>query len=525
MTNRDAVALGALLLRIEQFRQFGQLEQTAETRLRDWSVNADWYSAELLRRESITRIIEEADRLASQAGRETCPAEENQQGPNLGRLEFITRRLAVTDEGLRYRESSQSLKYYPISPLSVSDDVFRQREAPPSTNENAPLWEQFAAKCKLLPTGSFAVYFDSLLHLLHKFAWCIPNAPGGVVSLYDHARSAAALAISLYDTLQEDAGDDRPFLLIEGDVSGVQQFIYNPAFNGQELQDRIARRLRGRSFYLNLLLKTIADWLIEELGLYSVNILWASGGHFLIVAPNTEKTRGKLKDSVRKTQRWTWREFRGALGLVIADLHLTREELSRFGEARERLAQITARLKHQQIAAPLSFGSGSPSNEWSNSWVLNMGREICRDTGRDLSQEESEISDKAQREEETQPPRSPQSLFFDAIGRALVNARTIQLRRRDGWPEKEDIARLLRDKADAGKLKEAARGALIEFLDLNRTWLLSEEVEPLDSADLCLRLADHRDRALDFLSDIQHPSVAQGFVCERWVMVERKTGS
>ena len=498
MKRHDALALAALLTGLETFRHCAGAGALPEA-----------LRSPVLKPDDVA-IIEEAARLAAPA----MSRDEDTPSLNSERLEAVTERIAITENGLQRRNDSGARYYYPLAALSLSEQIFpaplEKAQDQPASQYRA-LWGDFVAEVERLPSGAQA-RFVSLTHLLHKYTWCIPAAQAPTISLYDLSRATAALAVCLAEAGQET---DTPFLLIEGGISGIQRFIYNPTFNGQELYDGMARRLRGRSFYLNLLVKTVADYLSETLDLYCVNMLWATGGHFLIVAPNTAETWEKLQAARHTIQRWLWREYRGALGVVIADLPARRDELKDFGQLCARLEQISAQQKLQQAELPLSFGDNAPDEAWADAWVLKMQDDICRDTGRDLSENDVEISAAGQfvdeEEGETSAPRSSQSLLFDAIGRALINARAIQLRREDDWLPGPQVARLPRDAKEAERLTESLHNVSIEFRGLSRTWLLTKETSAATGAEFCLRLGNHDNINLDFLPGKTNHAIAYGF--------------
>ena len=70
------------------------------------------------------------------------------------------------------------------------------------------------------------------------------------------------------------------FSLIHGDISGVQDFIFNIATKGAN------KSLKGRSFYLDFLTELCAKYVINDLNLPITNILFYGGGHFYILSYN-----------------------------------------------------------------------------------------------------------------------------------------------------------------------------------------------------------------------------------------------
>lgn len=109
-----------------------------------------------------------------------------------------------------------------------------------------------------LPWDDFDCVFSHLLALLNGFASCIASDTQSQtpdVSLYDHLRLTAAIAACLYlyheetGTLTDSAlkAKDQPerFVLLVGDVSGIQDYLFDIASTGA---GGVARRLRARSF-------------------------------------------------------------------------------------------------------------------------------------------------------------------------------------------------------------------------------------------------------------------------------------
>jgi CRISPR-associated protein Csm1 len=141
-------------------------------------------------------------------------------------------------------------------------------------------------------TQSLESYFTTLLALLQKHLTFVPSATPWQadeddrvipdVSLFDHLRITAALAACLRAGFSDEEiltfgeQENRPVaLLVRGDFSGIQSFIYRITRPDNERTFReAARRLRGRSFYLTLLGEIIAHQLLEWLGLPPSNFLF-----------------------------------------------------------------------------------------------------------------------------------------------------------------------------------------------------------------------------------------------------------
>jgi CRISPR-associated protein Csm1 len=153
-------------------------------------------------------------------------------------------------------------------------------------------------------------YLENLLAAMQRLTWCVPSAYYNSipdVSLYDHARMTAALAACLADwdetpvrellgAVERDfhgkpqPGDEALMnqdvaLLIGGDISGVQDFIYTLT------SKNAAKTLRGRSFYLQLLGEAVLRSVLRELGLPYTNVIYSGGGNFFLLAPMSAKER------------------------------------------------------------------------------------------------------------------------------------------------------------------------------------------------------------------------------------------
>lgn len=126
------------------------------------------------------------------------------------------------------------------------------------------------------------------------------------VSLYDFAKIKAAFAVCLHENPSEQ------LLLIGGSISGVQTFLYDI------VSKNAAKNLKGRSFYLHLLADSAVFSLLQKLELPRANVVYASGGSFFILAPNTEKTKTGFENWKKETLDWFFQEHEMRLFLETA---------------------------------------------------------------------------------------------------------------------------------------------------------------------------------------------------------------
>src|SRR5690606_19610946 len=131
---------------------------------------------------------------------------------------------------------------------------------------------------KLLDLNENRMNEDLLLMFLEQNAAFIPAGSGvnSDISFFDHLKTTCAIASCMYrfhekeleTDLEKEISDkkDEKYLLIGGDISGIQDFIYRISSKGA------LRLLRGRSFYLEMFCEDIVHEIVERLGLSNANI-------------------------------------------------------------------------------------------------------------------------------------------------------------------------------------------------------------------------------------------------------------
>ncbi|RMH04022.1 MAG: type III-A CRISPR-associated protein Cas10/Csm1 [Nitrospirae bacterium] len=239
--------------------------------------------------------------------------------------------------------------YWPLRPLGGWMEPDADEQAQTTAEEYRRLWEAFEEEFQAVKAVGNHENLDVMLHLLEKYTACIPSITLKIVantdeqtyrkhpdvSLFDHLRLAAAAATCLYQyhatvhrqkweqqelLIEEITGEatwapdapEQPFLLLGGDVSGVQQFIYTISSAGA------LKSLKGRSFFLELLTHHVVDRLIEELALTRCNVVFIGGGHFYLLAPNVPAAHRAMEAVQQETNHELWEQFQGALYLAVA---------------------------------------------------------------------------------------------------------------------------------------------------------------------------------------------------------------
>ena len=218
-----------------------------------------------------------------------------------------------------------------IDKTSIFPIEFKQNNLPKLQTQYLNLWKKFETDFEQLPIGSFESFESSLLHLLRKYTWAISSNTMDManVSLFDHLKTTAAIADCLYvakiDEQYKNAFNFNgkygsvnagyyPVMLVGVDLSGIQSFIYDIA------SSKAAKSLKGRSFYLQLLAEAMLNKFKtnENINVKSAHVLYASGGKFYLLLPNTKTVKNAIEDIKKEVERELWNLHKGKLSINLA---------------------------------------------------------------------------------------------------------------------------------------------------------------------------------------------------------------
>lgn len=225
-------------------------------------------------------------------------------------------------------------EYFPLKPLG-SGEIFPTPDQKEALNSNSypELFRALNEDAQKLKKENLDDLITQSYFLLMKFGFFVPSASWKIkpdVTLFGHSQTTAAIASCIFkegiseedidrvkEAILQGKGDgdsilhEPRFLLIGGDLSGIQDFIYSITSEGA------LKSLRGRSFYLQILTEALAKSLLRELDLPITNLLTCAGGHFYILAPKTG-TLEKLEKVKRDFNSVLIKAHRGKLSAVIA---------------------------------------------------------------------------------------------------------------------------------------------------------------------------------------------------------------
>jgi len=229
--------------------------------------------------------------------------------------------------------------HVPVRPLSLETILPGEQDREVSRRE---LWDGFAGEFRRLPEEDGR--FETFIHLFFKYAWAVPCTYGEAgVSLYEEFKALAALVYA-------SGGAERPaerFLLVGGDIPGIQSFVYTITSKGA------AKGLRGRSFFLQLLGDAVVRRLVADLGLCSVNVVYAAGGNLMLLAPDGAETIEAIPQVRQRVNALMVEAFQGETTLVLESYPVHAVDLfkpDQFRTAREALSKCIAEAKNRPLA-------------------------------------------------------------------------------------------------------------------------------------------------------------------------------
>lgn len=284
----------------------------------------------------------------------------------------------------------------------ISELDYKNYKFPISNQENLNLeqqysywWKKFEEEIKKADPDEL----ETLFYVMKKYLWCIPSSSYKTrsdVSLFEHSKITAAIAISLFRYLLEkhnneikdikdiENRDEARYLLILADITGIQSYIYNIGHKGA------AKALKGRSFLLQQTLDNVAYYVLDKkLKLPITNLIYSSGGKFYIFAPNTKSVNETLDEVKKELEKRFLDEYNGALGLVIASLELTGRDLEYvetgkkhpISEKWDELNSLVEREKKRKLSLNWDYSLFEPAG-------IDGEIEKCAFTGKPLIKKE-----------------------------------------------------------------------------------------------------------------------------------------
>ncbi|SMC29417.1 CRISPR-associated protein Cas10/Csm1, subtype III-A/MTUBE [Clostridium acidisoli DSM 12555] len=177
--------------------------------------------------------------------------------------------------------------------------------------------------------------FKKVYYICMKYLSNVPavNIENCNISLFDVCKITSAIV-----TCQEK--NDNQFILIKGDFSGIQNFIYKT-----KKADAL-KTLKARSLYLTLLQDLCSKYVIRKLKLNITNILYSGGGNFYIIASKEhieefQKIRKELSELLLNAHN-------GELYLALAEVEFTLDNFNDFEEVWKKAGESVGKVKNKR---------------------------------------------------------------------------------------------------------------------------------------------------------------------------------
>lgn len=311
----------------------------------------DYLQKAKLDKNDLAYIVYEADNIASGMDRRENEGEEKGFDPKLNldsifSVFYSDKEIQVANKyPLIYKDINKSFNY-PRTDISLA------------TNSN---YESLLNKIKshFITKDISQISINQLLQIIEEGFSYLPSSTNRAevcdISLYVHSKitSAVASCMKLYFDEQQiqdykkycfNSGskifrNEKIYLLVSGDISGIQDFIYTIPSKGA------LKTLRGRSLYIDLLLEEFIDEYLEQIGLSRANVLYSGGGHFYILAPNIEDTKKAIDKLQAKMNRWLMENIGINLYLAIGIAECSANNLMKSEAQGNLFATVNKKLK------------------------------------------------------------------------------------------------------------------------------------------------------------------------------------
>lgn len=369
--------------------------------------------------------------------------------------------------------------------------------------------------------------YMALCSVLEKYCWCIPAATvsfnraekkfeqiPSTVSLYDHMRSTSAIATALYtyhsskNTLNETNIKNKEinkFCFIQGDFSGIQDFIFDA---GGESNKFAAKILRAKSFFVSMATEAAAYALCDEMNIPYSSIVFNAGGKFTIIAGNTKEVREAVKKIRQEVNNGFHKRTFGQTRFNIVGVPFSPNELTgdKFGNLMERLTIELEKQKLRPVIDNYVFESYLEERNENNTCS------ICGKHWGDKEVHETKMCGYCEQ--------------FQKIGERLVKAEYVQLNKSDGYPlfgswnfdfKKDDFSQLTFDIVSDDKFRGLAKKRISNYVPRNGDKL--KEFEQLAEAairndsrgtkNLAILKADVDNLGQIFIKGLQNNSISK----------------
>ena len=172
------------------------------------------------------------------------------------------------------------------------------------------LWDKFKADFNFLDfsqaTENFNNFYQSLLYVLERYTSFIPSSSYHTIadiSLLDHSKVTSAIATALYkfqegcnnfDVINIKNREDYKYLMVQGDFTGIQKFIFDRYGKSNKFAAKI---LRAKSLFVSAFTELSASYICNKSGVNNACILINAGGKFVLLLPNNQNIKNIIAEA------------------------------------------------------------------------------------------------------------------------------------------------------------------------------------------------------------------------------------
>ncbi|NTV06713.1 MAG: type III-A CRISPR-associated protein Cas10/Csm1 [Chlorobium limicola] len=381
------------------------------------------YDYGILRKDVPLKLIHIAD---------VSSSKEREQIADLEPQYYARARLQSIFSDIRLGDKESPVKYLDLNKLSLDrealfpageDPVFNTQVYNTLVEDFELFFEKFIGRDGVDSTAD-------LLPFLQKFLNAVPaQTPSRFkgqpdrpdINLLDHSRVTAAIALCLYDEWKEGSWEGRdseilkdsaqgyksqdfpaPCLLVSGDISGIQDFIFNVPSKGA------AKTLKARSFFVQMLADVCIEKIQHDLDLKPSNLLYNGGGQFYFLVPKCKaQDLSDCKNDIARAlideelslsiasvevkvcdfmdnfgKKWKkvndtlaiekLRKFKGLDGDEFGKIFGSFKQKLKTNDKRDRFFSITGLLRSNEYSIAASDGDSSEQDGWRKV-LANLG--------------------------------------------------------------------------------------------------------------------------------------------------------
>lgn len=325
------------------------------------------------------RFVSLADAISAGMDRISMEAEEEKGDPFTDRLISIFSRISLSGQ-------MKTEKYHKLLHLGSQniEETFPIGEKKCSFSEYAGLLKALEGELHEMDfrNSSTLNIIDTLYFLLWKYAWCIPSAAykdEPDVSLFDHLKTTAAIAACLYAYQRENPHEaldleSKVFCLIGGDLSGIQNYIFSVLTQ----QGKIAKRLRARSLFVQLISEIASHKLLHTFDLPLCNLIGSAGGNFYILIPNSRETDVRVAELQKEFDTWTLTHLNAEIAISLASVKLCGRDFSNFSVILDEQLKPNLNVnKYRPHNSALYSNTGWQQEEFLRPEVVEGDDKVC----------------------------------------------------------------------------------------------------------------------------------------------------